>query len=94
MQRIMSVVVFWDVIPCSLVEIYQLSGGTSHFHLHDCFGLQIHVVPLDIFVTCHHKNSGNCQTVTWNSFICVFSNNAVSGSDYRALIGRILVDWE
>jgi hypothetical protein len=90
----MRVAVFWDVIPYSLVEMYQLSGGASHFHLQECFGLQIHAVPLDVFVTCHRTNSGSCYTVTWKSYIYVCSNNAVSGSDYTALNDRILVDWE
>jgi len=94
MQRIMRITVFWDVIPCSLVEIYQLSGGTSHIHLQEYIGLQIHGVQLGVFLTCHHKNSGRCYIVTWNTFKCVFSNNAVSGSDYTALNDRILVNWE
>jgi hypothetical protein len=90
----MRITVFWDVIPYSLVEMFQLSGGTSHIHLHEYIALQIHGVQLDVFVTCHRKNSGSCYTLTWNSFNCVFSNNAVSGSDYKALNDRILVNWE
>jgi hypothetical protein len=94
MQRFMRIIVLWGVIPCSLVEMYQLSGGTSHIHLQEYIGLQIHGVQLDVFVTCHHKNSGSCYTVTWNSFKCLFSKNAVSVSDYTALNDRIPVNWE
>jgi hypothetical protein len=25
--------VFWDVTPCSLVEVYQRFGGTCYLHL-------------------------------------------------------------
>jgi hypothetical protein len=26
--------VFWNVVPCSLVEVYKLIGGTYCVHLH------------------------------------------------------------
>ncbi len=63
MQRLRGLV-FWDVIPCSLVEMSQLSEGTGHFHLQDCIGLQMHTVQQDLFVACHHKNLGSCYAVT------------------------------
>jgi hypothetical protein len=33
MAAVMKITAFWDVTPCSLVEVYRLFGGTCYVHL-------------------------------------------------------------